>query len=193
MERAGEHGDGLTLFDRVFAADGGGVRQCHSVEAEHRRGQSQRFVDHLPQMIHELADVVVGRQVFVVHAAHRVDLGMDTRQDRGVLHQVVERIGHQLRGRQLAGDQEGHDLIADVLRVEYRFAAGVPPQHDVEQIVELAGGRTAAVLLDHLVEGAMQVSQLVVEFGCRRLLSELSEGRGEASIRRDAARPLRRT
>ena len=43
--------------------------------------------------------------------------------------------------------------------LEHRFAAGVAPEHDVEQVVELVG-RAGAVLLDQLVEGAMQVGQL---------------------------------
>ena len=123
VQRAGEHRDGLTLLDGILPTDDG-VRQRHPVEVQHRRGQSQRLADHLAQ-IRELADVVVGRQVVVVGSEHVVHLGSDAGQHRRVMHQVVDGVGHQLRRRQLPGDQERHDLVADVVPVESGCTVGI--------------------------------------------------------------------
>ena len=91
----------------------------------------------------------------------RVELGMQLRFGAGVLREEVESPGEGVRGRLVAGEKEGDELIADLLLAEPAAVTfDVAGLHEnLEEIAALAfriGGDVAFALVDdavrHLVE-----------------------------------------
>lgn len=154
MQRTGQNGHRFAARDRVASGENV-VGQGHSVEHQDRRREAQGLTDHLAQ-VGELADVVEGRHVIVVVAEHRVHLCANAGEHGRVVDEVVDGVRHELRRRQLSGDQERHDLVADVAGVELSV------EHDVEQVPGTAGG----VVGDHLVERGVQRGESVAERRC---------------------------
>ena len=117
-----------------------------------RRPQPQRFVEDLLDVF-ELVDLSDRRRHGDVAAEHPVDLGVGLVEHVGIVEQEVDRKRHQARRRLVTGDQEGVDLIADILIRE--AVAGLlvdAGQHEVEQVVLALVAAAAPPLADDLVD-----------------------------------------
>ena len=94
-----------------------------------------------------------------------------------MVHQVVHRVGHELRSRELPGNQECHDLVADVRCFEQRLTVAVVAEHDVKQVVTAARG---AVPRDQLVEVVVQGGPVGRQCGCLAVGYRFDDRGGEA-------------
>ncbi len=116
----------LALAHRVTAADHG-VHSGLPREAGRRRPEAQRLIEDPPDVA-EFGHLLI-RRIRVV-APHLVHFGLCAVEDVRIPCQVVQGEGQRARGRLVAGDEEGDDLVPDVdlvqslRRFAFRFSSG---------------------------------------------------------------------
>ncbi|MQY40543.1 hypothetical protein SRB17_85760 [Streptomyces sp. RB17] len=132
----------------VLAADDGVLdRGLHDLRdgSPEAQGLLQDPRDH----VHLHDGVVVRHRVARQHPVH---LGVGLGQHVRVAHQRVGGERQQTAGGLVAGDQEGHDLVADVVVVQRLAGLRVGGlQHQAQQVV-LTAGLPLTALLDHIFD-----------------------------------------
>ncbi|MCY1506754.1 hypothetical protein D9M68_410080 [compost metagenome] len=169
VQRGQHDGNAAVLADQVAAAEQR-VRVRRNREGGRGRPQAQRFLEHA---VEHRQPCQVGVHRRGVAGQHRIHLGIRLRHHAGIAQQLVQGEGQQPAGGFVAGDQEGDDLVADVLVVQALVRVGIARfEHQPEQVHGSAlppafvGGAAAP---DHVVDQFAHEARVFIELAVRRV------------------------